>query len=159
TLGHYVATRDASGLQIHQYAAARVAAPGPPGPGVAFRMDTSYPWDGHIRLTIEETSPEPWTLALRVPAWCEGAPVLVNGHEIAPRAPGGAAGLGADYARLDRAWAPRDVVELTLPMPPRYVEAHPWVESARSSVAIERGPLIYCLEQADHPDGRIADFE
>ena len=65
SLGHYVATGDASGLQIHQYAAAHVVAP-----SVALRMETVYPWDGRIRLTLEQTSAGPWTLALRVPGWC-----------------------------------------------------------------------------------------
>jgi DUF1680 family protein len=157
TLGHYVATRDASGLQIHQYAAARIAATGSPGPSAALRMDTTYPWDGHVRLTIEETHPTPWTLALRVPDWCRGASVLVNGREVA--AGEGAAPGASGYVRLAHAWARNDVVELALPMPARYVEAHPWIESTRGSVAIERGPLIYCLEQADQPDGRVADFE
>ena len=52
-----------------------------------------------------------------------------------------------------------DVVELDLPMQTRCVEAHPWIESTRGCVAIERGPLVYCLEQADHPGMRLADLE
>jgi len=159
TLGHYIATRDASGLQIHQYATARLAVSGSAGPRTALRMESAYPWDGHVRLTIEDTSPAPWTLALRVPAWCVGARVLVNGRAAGADAGDGPALTAGGYVRLGRAWARNDVVELTLPMPARYVEAHPWIESTRGSVAIERGPLIYCLEQVDQPDGRVADFE
>ena len=148
SLGHYVATGDASGLQIHQYAAAHVVAP-----SVALRMETAYPWDERVRLTLEETSAGPWTLALRVPGWCTGASMRVNGRETADSA------TPSSYLRLERAWARGDVVELDLPMPARCVVAHPWIESTRGCVAIERGPLVYCLEQADHPGTRIADLE
>jgi uncharacterized protein len=148
SLGHYVATGDASGLQIHQYADAHVVAP-----SVALRMETAYPWDGRVRLTLEETSAVPWTLALRVPGWCTGASVRINGRETAGSA------APSRYLRLERAWARGDVVELDLPMQARCVVAHPWIESTRGCVAIERGPLVYCVEQADHPGTRIADLE
>jgi DUF1680 family protein len=148
SLGHYVATGDASGLQIHQYAAAHVVAP-----DVALRMETAYPWEGRVRLTLEETSAGPWTLALRVPGWCTGASVRINDRETASSA------TPSGYLRLERAWTRGDVVELDLPMPAQCVAAHPWIESTRGCVAIERGPLVYCLEQADHPGTRIADLE
>jgi DUF1680 family protein len=148
SLGHYVATGDASGLQIHQYAAAHVVAP-----SVALRMETAYPWDGRVRLTLEETNAGPWTLALRVPGWCTGASVRVNGRETANSA------TPSGYLCVERAWTRGDVVELDLPMHARCVEAHPWIESTRGCVAIERGPLVYCIEQADHPETRIADLE
>jgi DUF1680 family protein len=75
----------------------------------------------------------------------------VNGAAVA-------AGAGPDgYLRLERAWAAGDAVELDLPLAPRLVEAHPWIESTRGCVAIERGPLVYCVEQADHPDARVPD--
>jgi DUF1680 family protein len=148
SLGHYVATRDASGLQIHQYAAARVKAA-----GVTLHMETAYPWQGRVRFTVEEASAATLTLALRVPGWCTGASVRIN-----DRAAAGA--VAADgYVRLERVWSRGDVVELDLPMPARYVEAHPWIESTRGCVAIERGPLVYCLEQPDHPGVRLGDLE
>ena len=59
---------------------------------------------------------------------------------------------------MRRAWAAGDVVELTLPMKPRLVEAHPLVEEARNQVAVMRGPLVYCLESIDLPKGvRVSD--
>jgi DUF1680 family protein len=53
------------------------------------------------------------------------------------------------YLRIERAWASGDVVELDLLMTPRLTAGHPWIESTRGCVAIEYGPLVYCLEQAD----------
>ena len=98
SLAHYVATRDATGLQIHQYAAARIVAS-----GIALRMDTKYPWAGDVRLHVEAATTGPaWTLALRVPDWCTSADVRINGRSIAgPAAPG-------EYVRLERAWARGD---------------------------------------------------
>jgi len=153
SLGHYVATRDASGLQIHQYGSARIATALATGPTATLRMASAYPWEGRVQLTMEEGDARPWTLALRVPGWCRAIRARVNGREIE-----GAIGP-TGYLRLERAWEEGDTVELDLPMAARLVEPHPWIESTRGCVAIERGPLVYCLEAADHPEARIADLE
>ena len=150
-LGHYFATRDGSGLQIHLYGPARIAADLAAG-SVAVRMESTYPWDGKVRLTIEDPGAAPWTLSLRVPAWCKGASATVDGRAVGTLGAGG-------YLRIERAWKRGVVVELDLPMPARLTEAHPRIESTRGCVAIERGPLVYCLETADNPDGHVADLE
>src|SRR5262245_57469220 len=111
SLGHYVATADASGLQIHQYASARIAAP-----PAAVRIDSMYPWDGRVRLTVEEASDGPWTLALRIPGWCTGARVRVNGRESEEQV------AATGYLSLKRPWTGGDAIELDLPMPARLVE-------------------------------------
>ena len=151
TFGHYVATRDAVGLQIHQYAPARIVADLGPGPAMTLRMETAYPWEGRVRIAVEQAPTTSRTLSLRVPGWCTAATARVNGKPTAPPSKG--------YLRIERAWQHGDVVELDLPMEPRLTEAHPGIESTRGCVAIERGPLVYCLEQADHPDASIADLE
>jgi hypothetical protein len=150
SLGHYLATGDAEGLQIHQYASARIALA---DPGLALRMESDYPWDGRVRLTIETSPGSSWTLALRVPAWCAEATVTVND------APAARGDTTTGYLRLTRAWRTGDVVELALAMAPRLVQAHPWIESTRGRVAIERGPLVYCVEHADQPHVAVADLE
>jgi hypothetical protein len=150
-LDHYFATRDGSGLQIHLYGPARIAADLAAG-SVAVRMESTYPWDGKVRLTIEDPGAAPWTLSLRVPAWCKGASATVDGRAVGTLGAGG-------YLRIERAWKRGGVVELDLPMPARLTEAHPRIESTRGCVAIERGPLVYCLETADNPDGHVADLE
>jgi DUF1680 family protein len=149
----YLATRDGTGLQLHQYAPARLATELPSGRALGARVETRYPWEGSVRLTIEEADGSPCTLALRIPAWCERAAVRVNGRAVAQAVDPGS------YVRLAREWRGGDAVELELPMEARLIEGHPAIESTRGAVAIERGPLVYCLEQADHGAIPLAELE
>jgi len=141
-VGHYVATVDETGLQIHQYASARIEAELGTG-RVVLGTETDYPWDGRVKVAVEETDGATWQLALRVPGWCEGASLQVNGQAIE------AAANGGTYAAVERAWQIGDVVELNLPMVPRLTAPNPRVDALRGGLAIERGPLVYCLEQID----------
>ena len=130
-----------AGLQIHQYAPAAIEAELEPGRRVALRMETDYPWQGQVKLTVERTDDLPWRLDLRLPGWCEEATVQVNGRPV--EAPSGG------YAAIERQWREGDTVGLGLAMTPRLTESHPRCDSTRGCVAIERGPLVYCLEQCD----------
>ena len=154
SLGHYVATRDRTGLQVHQYAPARIATTLATGGAVRLRMETRYPWEGAVRLTVEESDGRSWPLALRIPEWSAGrAAVRVNGG-LATATPD-----GHGYLRLERPWRPGDTVELDLPMDARLIEPHPAIEATRGCLAIERGPLVYCVEQADQGDAPVAELE
>ena len=151
SLGHYFATIDPGevpGLYLHQYGAATVEAEPAPGRAVGLRLESAYPWEGLVRLTVTRTDGASWRLGLLLPAWCAEPTVRLNGwpHDE-PRDRGG-------YATIERAWREGDTVELDLPMRPRFVEAHPRIDATRGSVAIERGPVVYCLEQQDQ-DGAV----
>jgi DUF1680 family protein len=154
SLGHYLATRDGTGLQVHQYAPARIETALATGGAVRLRMETRYPWEGAVQLTVEESDGRSWPLALRIPEWSAGrATVRVNGG------PATATPDGHGYLRLERPWRPGDTVELDLPMDARLIEPHPAIEATRGSLAIERGPLVYCVEQADQGDAPVAELE
>ncbi|HEX5505183.1 MAG TPA: beta-L-arabinofuranosidase domain-containing protein [Thermomicrobiales bacterium] len=145
TFGHYLATTSAGGVQLHQYTPARVEAELAPDRPVHLWVETEYPWRGPVRVTIAESHRRPWQLALRVPGWCAGDPGLalrLNGRPATLWTRDG-------YALIDKVWQRGDVVELDLPLTPRAVAAHPLIEAARGCVALERGPLVYCLEQHD----------
>jgi DUF1680 family protein len=150
SLEHYFTTSSADGLQVHQYAPMRVrtSASGQP---VELEVATDYPWDGAVEFEVRATGETPWTLALRVPAWAAGAGLTVNGGPAAERAEPGS------YAQIHRQWTRGDVVTLTLPMPPRLTRPDERIDAVRGCLAIERGPLVYCLEQADQPDGALID--
>ena len=142
-VGHYMATVDETGLQVHQYASARMEAELGTGQRVVLRTETEYPWDGRVKVTVEETDGATWQLALRVPGWCEGAGLQVNGQAVERPAHGGT------YTAVERDWQVGDVVELDLPMVPRLTAPNPRIDAIRGSLAIERGPLVYCFEQVD----------
>ncbi|TDE44106.1 glycoside hydrolase family 127 protein [Nonomuraea mesophila] len=139
SLDHYLATCDADGVQLHLYAPGTVRAG-----GVLLEVETGYPWTGRVEVVVKETPGHPWTLAFRIPAWADAA-----GVDGRPAEPGG-------YHRVRRTWRPGDRVELDLGVRPRLTAAVPRLDVARGQVAVERGPLVYCLEQADHP-GVIVD--
>lgn len=156
-LEHYLSSTDADGqgLQIHQYVTGRYTGDLDGGAPVAVRAETDYPWDGTIALTVEETSADrPWTLSLRIPQWCREYRVRCGTRTYdqtdAPLADG--------WLRLERSWAPGDQVVLELGLEPRLTAADPRVDAVRGCVAIERGPLVYCLEGVDHPGGGLDEI-
>ncbi|HET9142027.1 glycoside hydrolase family 127 protein [Actinophytocola sp.] len=139
SLGGYVATESDAGVQVQQYIPATIrTACG------ALDLATGYPLDGAVALTVAETVARPWTLALRVPDWCARAGATVNGTPAGTQAEG--------YLEIGRQWSAGDRVVLTLPMPARLTVPHPAVDAVRGSVAVERGPLVYCFESPDQPD-------
>jgi uncharacterized protein len=118
--------------------------------GAKLQMDqqTEYPWDGKVTLTLRQAPAKAYSLFLRIPGWCSGATLKVNGQAVtAPLTAG-------QYAEVNRKWKAGDKVELNLPMPVKMMEANPLVEEVRNQVAVKRGPVVYCLESADLPKGQ-----
>jgi uncharacterized protein len=140
-LQSYVATTDEGGAQLHLYGSGTVRAD-------LGRVEvvTGYPWQGRIRMTVNSESPHEWTLALRVPQWCASFTLTVDGTPVG-------APVRDGYVRLTRTWTAATTVVLELDMPARLVVAHPYVDAVRGCVTLARGPLVYCVEQADLPDG------
>jgi hypothetical protein len=148
SLQAYTATTDTTGLQLHLYAAGTVETT-VRGRPVTVTVRTAYPWSGRIELDVRAAAADTWTLALRVPAWCPGYRIEAGGARV--EADGG-------YLRLTGDWSAATVA-LELDMPPRRVAAHPYVDAVRGCLALARGPLVYCLEQADLPAGvRLEDL-
>ena len=134
-------------LWVHLYGSNRVNTTLADGSTLALTQETDYPWDERIRLSIDEAPADEIALMLRIPGWCETASLRVNGAASdAPLTPG-------TYVELRRAWRAGDVIELTLPLRPRAIKAHPKAEEIRNHVAIMRGPIVYCLEGMDLPKG------
>jgi DUF1680 family protein len=139
----YAYGRSNRGVWIHLFGGSTLDTTLPDGRRVKLRQETDYPWDGRVRITFQSAPTGEMALFLRIPGWAEGAALVVNGKPVAVTA--------GRYAEVRRAWAAGDAVELTLPMRPRLVEAHPLVEETRNQVAVMRGPLVYCLESIDLP--------
>ncbi|CAM5600816.1 glycoside hydrolase family 127 protein [Streptomyces rochei] len=154
SLEHYLASSDDRGLQIHQYVTGSYAGEVRGAP-VVVRSETDYPWQGTVTLTVEETpTDEPWTLSLRVPQWCTEYR-LHCGDTVLDATD---ASITDGWLRLERTWSPGDRVVLELALEARLTVADPRVDAVRGCVAIERGPLVYCLEGVDHPGGGLDDI-
>jgi len=122
------------------------------GRQVEVRVQTDYPWREEVSLEVRPQRPGTFTLALRIPGWCRGATLSVNGN---PLRLGDIVKKG--YAKVRRAWARGDRVELKFPMPVERIEANPRVRMDCGRVALQRGPIVYCLEEVDNgPD--LADL-
>ncbi len=141
----------ADGVWCHLYASGTARLTLPDGREVVVRQQTDYPWHGDVLLTVD--TPAEFSLRLRIPGWCEAdASLTVNGEPVAgPLKPG-------SYAELHRTWHAGDVVRLGLPMSPRRIESHPYALENTGRVALSRGPLLYCVEGADHPGIDLRDL-
>ncbi len=113
----------------------------------ALRQTTDYPWNGRVRITIKKCGSEAIALKLRIPGWAENASIRINDTptDHSPK-PG-------SYFEIRRQWKAGDFVDLDLPMPARLMEANPLIEEDLNQVAVQRGPLVYCLESPDLPPG------
>lgn len=146
TLGAYIATANADGVQIHQYASSEIRTTLSNGQDIALDIETDYPRTGAVLVRVREDSARPWTLSLRVPAWAEGAKMKINGEEWTTN-PG--------TATARRAFQAGDIVELNLPMIPHIRLADSRIDAVRGCVAIERGPEVYALESIDTGDADL----
>jgi uncharacterized protein len=134
-------------------------------------VETRYPWDGGVKITVGAEAQSRFSLNIRIPGWATGRPVpsdlyvydqsrnsasptpvvRVNGKAVHPT-------IDKGYALLERKWKNGDVVELELPMPIRIVRASRNVQDDAGRIALERGPIVYCLEWPDNPAGHVLNL-
>lgn len=141
------------------------------GTPVKITQDTDYPWEGTIRLTVAPSRPGEFGLAVRIPGWAQGRPIPSDLYRYVNARPEGAAPISLTvngervsvnprrgFVTVHRRWRRGDAVELRLPMPIRRVLARDEVQDDRGMVALERGPLVYCLEAPDNPPGHVLNL-
>jgi len=152
-LGHYIATTNQDGLQIHQYIASEIAFELEGESSAKILIETAYPWEGKVKITVQETIGSPWELALRIPAWSQEANIQIGDDVIDLSTTAG------EYARFKRVWQAGEIIELNLELQPQLIEPNPRVDALRSSLAVTFGPLVYCFESVDQPPGTdLADL-
>jgi len=142
SIGGYFYSTDAQGVWMHLYAGSEADIG---SLGLKIRQTTRYPWDGRVKIEMRLDQPRTFTLRLRIPGWCERHAVQVNRTCCADSAPING------YLAIERLWHPGDEVILDLEMPVRLVCANPKVRQMMGRVAVQRGPVVYCLESADNP--------
>lgn len=106
---------------------------------------SELPWEGRVQIAVEPDSPVEFELMLRIPEWTDrnGVMLFVNGEQSTIHTIKG-------YAIIHRTWKAGDMVELELPMPVTRMKGHPLLRETVGKVALQRGPLVYCLEEADN---------
>ena len=134
---------------------------------VTLKQQTEYPWKGDVKIAVEPQKSGTFTVCVRIPGWARNEPVpsdlykfedsvadqpslKVNGKRVTP-------GLEKGFARIERRWQKGDTIELSLPMPVRRVIAHPQVKADQGKVALQRGPIVFCLEGPDN-DGKVSNL-
>ena len=129
---------------------------------VELEQTTDYPWDGRISIKVAKGAGK-FAIKLRIPSWLKTSPtnnslykyndaapvyaITVNGVKVAAD--------GGDYATIQRNWKKGDVIEIDFPMNVRRIVANDNAEDNRGKVALERGPIVFCLEGSDQTDGKV----
>jgi DUF1680 family protein len=129
---------------------------------VELEQTTDYPWDGRISIKVAKGAGK-FAIKLRIPSWLKTSPtnnslykyndavpvyaITVNGVKVAAD--------GGDYATIQRNWKKGDVIEIDFPMNVRRIVANDNAEDNRGKVALERGPIVFCLEGSDQADGKV----
>ncbi|HLV99501.1 MAG TPA: beta-L-arabinofuranosidase domain-containing protein [Ktedonobacterales bacterium] len=145
SLGRYVYSVAEHDIWVHLYLQSTSTLP-VGGQQVTLKQETTYPWDGAVRLSVEVEEPRTFGVNVRIPGWCTKAQLSVNGEEIPIEA-----SLRKGYVRIERLWHSGDSILLRLAMPIERIHPHPDVRADAGHVALQRGPLVYCLETADNP--------
>jgi DUF1680 family protein len=164
----YVYAQQGDALYVNLFVASTSEIRLDSGRTVKIRQETRYPWDGTVRMTVDPDAAGRFTVNVRIPGWArneavpsdlyrlagaEGSPVTleVDGRAVPVK-------LDKGYVALDRTWKKGSVIALRLPMQVRRVAANDRVVMDRGRAALQRGPIVYCAEWPDHPDGRVRNL-
>lgn len=150
SVGGYFVSTSPKGLALHLYGGISTTQE-VAGTKVTLKEVSNYPWSGDIKVHVDPEAEARFELKLRIPGWCHGATLTVNGEALAVNPVNG-------YVTIERVWRKGDVVALDLPMQPTRLYANPGVVMDAGRVALKRGPLVYCVEEADNPGGRVQRF-
>ncbi len=143
TVGGYVYAYSADSIYVNLYVASRAAVPLEHGV-VGLAQHTRYPWHGDVKIVVEPASAATFDVCLRMPGWCKDARLHVNGRPLNDFE------VEKGYARIRREWHRGDTIELELPMAIQRMKSHPNVTANVGRVALQRGPIVYCLEAVDN---------
>ncbi len=116
------------------------------GATLKLSQESNYPWDGDVKIVVDECKEQAFSVMMRIPEWCNKYSIKINGKHQEVQLSSGRT------AHLKRVWKKGDAIELVMDMPPTLVEGHEKVEEIRNQIAIKRGPVVYCLESPDLSD-------
>src|SRR5271168_4011444 len=145
--GYFYSTSK-DGIYVHLYDNSELDWHLENGTGLKITQKTNYPWDGSVEIAVTPAQAAEFTFYVRIPGWAEHARVSVNGEAVNGVKPG-------QYLPIQRRWTQGDVIQANFEMSSQVLEANPHVVDDMGRVAIQRGPLVYCLEEIDQPAGTI----
>jgi DUF1680 family protein len=151
SLQHYLATVAGDTLYLHQFTGSVIAADLPAG-RAELEVRTTYPWSGRVEIAVREAPESEFGFAVRVPDWSAEARLSLGGEPL------DGAPDGRGYLTVTRRWQSGDVLALDLDVSPRLTYPSRRADALRGSVAVQRGPLVYCFEQADQGEASVEDL-
>jgi DUF1680 family protein len=146
SLPGYFYSTSSEGIYVHLYDDSELDWHLENGVGLKIAQKTKYPWEGEVEITVTPAQASEFTFYVRIPGWTDRAQVAVNGKALSGAVRG-------EYVPIRRRWSPGDVVQLRFEVVPQVIKANPRVADDAERVAVQRGPLIYCLEEIDQPSG------
>lgn len=162
--GYIYAQREGS-VYVNLYVSSETSFDLPEGE-LSLQQESSFPWQGNVSIIVKNNQTMPAEIKLRVPGYVQNRPVPSDLYEY-PAAANGNFTVKVNGAALDytideqgyiaiiRNWTNGDAIEIDFPMEIQVVKAHPEVEADAGKIAVERGPLLYCAEWADNPEGKV----
>jgi DUF1680 family protein len=117
------------------------------GREVTIRQKSGFPWNGNVVFDMDLSGSVKFSLFLRIPGWCRGYDILINGRKLAEPYD---YDIEKGYLKIDREWHNGDRVEAEFQMPVEIIRPNPSIKENSGKVAIQRGPMIYCLEETDN---------
>ncbi len=150
SIGNYVYGTDKDGIFVNMYMGSKSAFDFRSNE-ITLTQETDYPWEGDCKLTIGLKKDLQAALRLRIPGWCDEYSITVNGSKAEWTEDKG-------YASMERVWKDGDCIELSLNMPVEVVAADHRVKDNIGKRAIQRGPIVYCMEEVDNAEYSTASI-
>ena len=143
----YMYSQSEKGIYVNFYGGNRLNTKLADGSKLELIQNTDYPWDGKVEIELLEVPKSEFEINLRIPGWSENASLAINGSPVEKIILSGA------YFTLNKKWKKGDKITLTIPIKPDLVASNPLVEETRNQVAVQLGPVVFCLETEDIQDG------
>lgn len=161
SVGNYIYAQNSTDIWLNLFIGSETNIP-LKGGEVCIRQETRFPWEGNVQVSIDPTKRMAFPLHIRIPGWAgeeavpgnlyrfmqptnEDVVLLVNGKPASFR-------MEKGYAVIDRQWKKGDQVDIKFPMEVRRVVSSDSIESTSNRVALQRGPLMYCMEGIDNQE-------
>jgi DUF1680 family protein len=152
SLPGYLYSTSKDGVYVHLFQSSTLDWHLEDGTGLRLSQQTDYPWSGEVTLKVDPAAPDTFSVFVRIPGWAKSAQLKVNGDSVEGEVTPG------KYFEIRQLWKTGDTIHLTLDMTAQLIVSNPRVRENLGRVAVERGPLVYCLEQVDQPGvGSIFD--